>query len=199
MGFAATGERIGEWVVDPQWWTQRRQLMMTAVQAWTAEHDIAAGMPMETLRQQVGLPSADLLALLLDGTGLQVADGLVRQPGARLPPHVDKAVRTVEEWLAAEPFRAPEADELAGLQLGPRELAAAVRAGRLTRIADGVVLGADALDRAADVLRTLPQPFTVAEAKRALDTTRRVAVPLLEELDRRRLTRRGDDGTRTLR
>jgi selenocysteine-specific elongation factor len=172
---------------------------MTAVQAWTAEHDIAAGMPMETLRQQVGLPSADLLALLLDGTGLQVADGLVRQPGARLPPHVDKAVRTVEEWLAAEPFRAPEADELAGLQLGPRELAAAVRAGRLTRIADGVVLGADALDRAADVLRTLPQPFTVAEAKRALDTTRRVAVPLLEELDRRRITRRGDDGTRTLR
>ena len=73
-----------------------------------------------------------------------------------------------------------------------------MRAGRLTRIADGVVLGADALDRAAGILATLPQPFTVSEARRALDTTRRVAVPLLEQLDARRVTRRGDDGARTV-
>ena len=104
----------------------------------------------------------------------------------------------MEEWLAAEPFRAPEADELKDLNLGPKELAAAVRTGRLTRIADGVVLGPDALDRAADVLKALPQPFTVAEAKRALGTTRRVAVPLLEQLDARRITRQADDGTRTV-
>ncbi|MGV0797619.1 SelB C-terminal domain-containing protein, partial [Mycolicibacterium elephantis] len=82
--------------------------------------------------------------------------------------------------------------------LGPRELAAAVRAKRLTRVAEGVVLGADAFGRAAEVLATLAQPFTVAEAKRALNTTRRVAVPLLEQLDARGVTRRGPDGTRTL-
>ena len=125
-----------------------------------------------------------------------MVDGLVRPPGASLPARVDKAVRSVEEWLAAEPFRAPEADELAELKLGTRELAAAVRAGRLAQIADGVVLGPDALDRAAEVLATLPQPFTVSEARRALGTTRRVAVPLLEQLDARRVTRRGGDGTR---
>jgi selenocysteine-specific elongation factor len=73
-----------------------------------------------------------------------------------------------------------------------------VRAGRLTRIADGVVLGPDALDQAAAILATLPQPFTVSDAKRALGTTRRVAVPLLEQLDARRITRRADDGTRTV-
>jgi selenocysteine-specific elongation factor len=59
-----------------------------------------------------------------------------------------------------------------------------------------VVLGPDAFDRAAGVLATLPQPFTVSEARRALGTTRRVAVPLLEQLDARRVTRRGGDGTR---
>ena len=37
------------------------------------------------------------------------------------------------EWRAPDPFRAPEADELAELKLGPRELAAAIRASRLTR------------------------------------------------------------------
>ena len=198
MGFAMTGLPVGEWIVDQQWWAERRQQMMTAVQRWATEHDIAAGMPLETLRQQVGLPAVELVAKLLEGTGLQVADGLVRQPGAALPPRVDKAVRTVEEWLAADPFRAPEADGLAELKLGTREVAAAVRAGRLTRIADGVVLGPDVFDLAAAVLKTLAQPFTVSDARRALGTTRRVAVPLLEQLDARRITRRGDDSTRTV-
>jgi selenocysteine-specific elongation factor len=153
-------------------------------------------MPLEALRQRVGLPAADLVPKLLEGTGFELVDGVVRSPGASLPARVDSAVRTVEQWLAAEPFRAPEADELAELKLGTRELAAAVRAGRLTRIADGVVLGSDALDRAAGVLAKLPQPFTVSDARRALGTTRRVAVPLLEQLDARRVTRRGGDGTR---
>ncbi|OBK78452.1 selenocysteine-specific translation elongation factor [Mycobacterium sp. 1274761.0] len=198
MGFPVTGLRIGEWAVDVDWWSDRRHQVMTAVDDWSAQHDIAAGMPMETVRQRLDLPAVGLVPELLDGTGLEVVDGRVRRPGSTLPPRVDKAVRTVEEWLAAEPFRAPEADELIELHLGPKELAAAVRIGRLTRIADGVVLGADAFDKAAKTLKTLGQPFTVAEAKQALHTTRRVAVPLLEELDKRRVTQRADDGTRTV-
>ncbi|OBJ73326.1 SelB C-terminal domain-containing protein [Mycobacterium colombiense] len=198
MGLPPRGQRVGDWVVDPRWWAARREDAAAAVRRWAGDHDVAAGMPLETLRQQVGLPAADLMPKLLEGTGLELADGLVRPPGAGLPARVDKAVSAVEEWLAAEPFRAPEADELAELKLGPRELAAAVRAGRLMRIADGVVLGPDALDRAAGVLAALPQPFTVSEARRALGTTRRVAVPLLEQLDARRVTRRGDDGTRVV-
>ena len=198
MGFAPTGQLVGEWVVDRQWWTERRQQVMTAVQRWVTEHDVAAGMPLETLRRQAGLPAVELVSTLLDGTGLEVADGLVRQPNTGLPSRVDTAVRTLEAWLAAEPFRAPEADELKELKLGNQELAAAARTGRLTRIADGVVLGPDVFDRAAEVLKTLPEPFTVSDARRALGTSRRVAVPLLEQLDARRITRRSDDGTRTV-
>ncbi|OBJ52209.1 selenocysteine-specific translation elongation factor [Mycobacterium sp. 1423905.2] len=199
MGAAPVGQRVGDWVVDPQWWAERRELAVSAVQRWAAAHDVAAGMPLETLRQQLGLPAAELVSALIDGTGLEVSDGLVRPPGGGLPARVDKAVRTVEEWLADDPFRAPEADELADLKLGARELAAAVRAGRLLRIAEGIVLGPDAFERAGEILAALPQPFTVSEARRALGTSRRVAVPLLEQLDARRVTRRADDGTRTVR
>ena len=196
MGVPVSGHRVGDWVVDPEWWTGRRACALDAVRRWVADHDIAAGMPLETLRQQLGLPAVELVGALLEGTELIVNDGLVRSPGTGLPPRVDRALQTVEGWLAAEPFRAPEADELTDLDLGPRELAAAVRAGRLTRIADGVVLGPDALDRAAAVVSALPQPFSVSQARVALDTTRRVAVPLLEKLDAMRVTSRGSDGAR---
>ena len=198
MGFAPTGQLVGDWVVDRQWWAERRQQVMTAVQRWVTEHDVAAGMPLETLRRQAGLPAVGLVSTLLDGTGLEVADGLVRQPNTGLPSRLDKAVRTLEARLGAEPFRAPEADELKELKLGNQELAAAARTGRLIRIAEGVVLGPDVFDRAAEVLKTLPEPFTVSDARRALGTSRRVAVPLLEQLDVRRITRRADDGTRTV-
>ncbi|MHA0285683.1 SelB domain-containing protein [Mycobacterium sp. C3-094] len=198
MGFTTDGERVGEWVVDATWWTRQREHLVSAVARWSAGHDIAAGMPAEELRRALDLPAIDLVTALAAGTGLEFADGRVRRPGAALPDRVEKAVGTLEEWLAAEPFRAPDADELAELRLGPKELAAAARAGRLVKIADGVVLGPDAYERAAQILAGVAQPFTVADAKRALDTTRRVAVPLLEALDARGITRRRPDGTRDL-
>ncbi|WP_313565882.1 SelB C-terminal domain-containing protein, partial [Mobilicoccus sp.] len=42
----------------------------------------------------------------------------------------------------------------------------------------------------------LPQPFTTSEARAALGTTRRVAIPLLEHLDEKGWTRRVDAGHR---
>ena len=42
-------------------------------------------------------------------------------------------------------------------------------------------------------------PFTVARARRAPDTTRRVAIPLLEYLDRAAVTERLADDTRRFR
>ncbi len=196
MGFAPSGQRVGEWVVDPQWWSDRRAAALDVVRAWTAEHDVAAGMPLETLRRRLDLPALELVRPLLSGTGLGVADGYARTPDTGLPARVETALGTVEKSLAVAPFRAPEADELTALGLGTRELAAAVRAGRLTKIADGIVLGPDAFGRAATILAELPAPFTVSAARRALGTSRRVAVPLLEALDARRVTRRAADGTR---
>ncbi len=131
---------------------------------------------------------------------LEVRDGLLREPdaGPRLPDAVDRGVTAVEKRLRAQPFRAPEADELSRLGLGPKQLAAAERAGRLLRIADGVVLLPDAPDRGVRVLAALGEPFTVSAARRALETTRRVAVPLLERLDADGRTVSHGDGTRTV-
>ncbi|MGW3368816.1 SelB domain-containing protein, partial [Streptosporangium canum] len=118
-------------------------------------------------------------------------------PSSTPPPRAacgaSAAVGRLRAELSAHPFRAPEAGRLAELGLGPRELAAAVRAGALLRVADGIVLPPGAQTRAAELLARLPQPFTVSQARQALDTSRRVAVPLLELLDRGGLTERVDE------
>ena len=101
-----------------------------------------------------------------------------------------------ESRLSAEPFRAPEAYELSALHLGVRELAAAERAGRVLRLRDGVVLLPTAPALAMRELARLEQPFTTSQARQALATTRRVAIPLLEHLDARGWTRRLDAGHR---
>ena len=56
--------------------------------------------------------------------------------------------------------------------------------------------GADA--EAARLLAGLPQPFTAAQARQVLGTTRRVAIPLLEYLDRTGVTERLADDRRRL-
>jgi selenocysteine-specific elongation factor len=45
----------------------------------------------------------------------------------------------------------------------------------------------------------LPQPFTTSQARQALATSRRVAIPLLEYLDRARVTERLPGDLRRLR
>ena len=45
-------------------------------------------------------------------------------------------------------------------------------------------------------LAALPQPFTTSDARQALDSTRRIVIPLLEHLDRRGWTRRLDGSHR---
>ena len=94
---------------------------------------------------------------------------------------------------------APDADRLRNLGLDSRAIAAAARARLLLRVTEQIVLAPGAEAEAARVLATLPQPFTTAEARLALGTTRRVAIPLLEYLDRTGITQRLPDDRRRLR
>jgi selenocysteine-specific elongation factor len=119
--------------------------------------------------------------------------------GAALPQHVAMAVQVVLTGLAGQPFAAPDAGRLRELGLDARAIAAAERVGLLRRLPGNVVLAADAAGQAARILADLPQPFTTAEAKQALRTTRRVVIPLLEWLDREGITRRLADDRRVMR
>src|SRR6516164_8299808 len=118
---------------------------------------------------------------------------------AVLPPQVAAGVQAVLADLAGAPFMAPEAGRLRELGLDGRAIGAAARAGLLLRVTEQIVLAPGAAAEAARALAVLPQPFTAAEARQALGTTRRVAIPLLEYLDRSGVTQRLPDDRRRLR
>jgi selenocysteine-specific elongation factor len=195
---APAGVRVldGWWVHGATYdaWQQR---LRTAVHELHARDPLADGLSRGAARDLLAVPDESLLGAVARDAGLEQRGGHIRMAGARDDlGRAEAAVRELEARLQAEPFHAPEADELSALQLGARELAAAERAGRVLRLRDGVVVLPTAPALAMRALAGLEQPFTTSQARQALGTTRRVAIPLLEHLDARGWTRRLDAGHR---
>ena len=206
MGISDHPEPVtGEWLADPGHWADLAARLGEAVTAQVSREPLAPGLPLEAARAALGLPDRRLVDALVRPP-LRVRDGLVHiiaashagDAAAQLPASVTAAVQVLLADLATAPFASPDADRLRHLGLDLRSIAAAERAGLLMRVSEQIVLapGADAL--AGRVLADLPQPFTAAEARQALQTTRRVVIPLLEFLDRAGVTVRLPDDRRRL-
>lgn len=187
------------------WWVNAQ-----AIARWTAQlrtlfdthltdHHLSDGLPLATALSALALPDDSLVSIAVAGARLKRDGAIIRDPHAAprdLGP-AEKSVAIVEAQLAKEPFVAPDAGTLDELGLGPIELAAAERAGRLLRFGP-IVLLPSAPQQAAEILSQQPGEFTLSQARQALGTTRRVAVPLLEYMDARGLTRRTSDSARVL-
>ena len=187
------------------WWVNAQ-----AIARWTAQlrtlfdthltdHHLSDGLPLATALSALALPDDSLVSIAVAGARLKRDGAIIRDPHAAprdLGP-AEKSVAIVEAQLAKEPFVAPDASTLDELGLGPSELAAAERAGRLLRVGP-IVLLPSAPQQAAEILGQQPGEFTLSQARQALGTTRRVAVPLLEYMDARGLTRRTSDSARVL-
>jgi selenocysteine-specific elongation factor len=168
---------------------------LAEVAAHQRSNPLEPGMPADALRHRLDLPDRALVEALirppLTLRGGRVVSG-EKSDVSDLSAMIDKA------FAHLGPHTAPEANDLTALGLGPRQLAAAARLGLLIQLAPQVVLRPDALETSRAVLSELAPPFTLSEARRALNTTRRVAVPLLELLDRTGITHRHPDDRRTV-
>lgn len=116
--------------------------------------------------------------------------------GTRRDPTASPTLAALVRWLDEHPLSPAPAELLA--PVGPADLAGAERARRVVRLG-GLTLAGTTLEVAASRLESLPARFTAGEAARAMGTSRRVAIPVLERLDARAVTIRHADGTRTLR
>ena len=187
---------VGDWLLDPDTWSGWQRSLQAAVEERTRSTPLDPRLPAEAARRLVGVPDRELLVALARAAGLSYADGRVAMATADAGlGAAEVGLGQLEQHLGGRPFAAPEKPDLDRWGLGPRELAAAERLGRLVRLGDVVLLPTGPA-QAMRVLAALPQPFTTSQARQALDTPRRVAIPLLEHLDRRGWTQRLDGGHR---
>jgi selenocysteine-specific elongation factor len=159
-------------------------------------------MPVDAAREALGVPDRRLvLALAAAAPSVVLKGGVLTGQGGTsdLPASLAAGVASLLADLRDRPFDAPEAERLRELGLDKRDLAVAARHGALLRLSDQVVLAPDAGSRAARILAGIDQPFTTSQARTALGSTRRTVIPLLEHLDRQRITQRLPDDRRRIR
>jgi selenocysteine-specific elongation factor len=191
----------GDWLISDETWQHWTERLAVAVDEWARTHSEHPGMSRRSAAVAAAVPDIALVDGVARAAGLVVdADGVHRRDiTASIPDDTARALAGFVERLRKDAFAAPDAQELAAAGLTEQRLAVATRAGQLIKIASGIYLLPDAIGEAVRRLSDLEQPFTMSEARTALDTTRRVAVPLLELLDARRLTHRVDAQRRTMR
>ena len=191
----------GSWLVTETLWEEWRRALHEVIDRRPPEL-LDAGVSHADLARALRLDDPQLVSPLVRSCpDLEDAGGRVRKRGSApaLRPDLEKALSRLAGSLEAEPFAAPEQQGLIALGLGRRELGAAAAARAILLLPGDIALLPTAPHVAAERLRQLPQPFTLSSARQALGTTRRVAVPLLEHLDRIGVTERVDGDLRRLR
>jgi selenocysteine-specific elongation factor len=181
-------------------WRAAEATVLEAVGRHHREEPLAAGLPAQAARQAVR-GGADVVEVLIADRRLVLDGPVVRLPGhgVRLD-RVQEAVRSrVEQALAGGGITVLAEADLARLGADRRLTAALVRQGELVTVAPGLFMGSGVIDQAVAILRrnfTDGRTFTASEAKEALGTTRKTAIPLLEHLDRKGVTLRFGDKRR---
>ena len=186
----------GDWLLGPEEAARARQRLPEVVSALS--DPLQPGVPLAAVARALGLPDPALVGPLLPPS-LEQRDGRVQPREEQLSPQLRRASEALVPHLADGSFQAPEAGRLRELGIDAATLAALHRAGHVLRLSDQVVLAPGADTAALQVLGTLPQPFTVSEARAALDSSRRVVLPLLAHLDRTGGTLRLPDDRRRVR
>ncbi len=201
--------RAGEWWLSAELLAAVEREIVGRLERLHAARPLEPGEDLARLRAEVtrslethGLPrpadpglAGAVLELLL-ARGVLVREGAaVRLPShrPRLAEHAEAIERLVRTVAEGEPTP-PTIPELLGAG-HPREvLEAAVRAGALVRVSPVIVLTPAFVERAVAEIRAAgPAGLTVSALRERLGTSRKYAVPLVEHLDARRITRRVGD------
>ncbi len=123
-----------------------------------------------------------------EGSTVRLASHAVSLAG-----HQDEVDHLVHAVAEGEPTP-PTVADLIGAGIAREVLDAATRAGLLVRVSPELVLTPAFVERALQVVREAGDAgVTVSALRERLGTSRKYAVPLLEHLDQRRLTRRVGD------
>lgn len=198
--------RIGNILVSRHAMDVLKESLLVQVENFHRTDSLVAGINREQLRERVRVPVEVFTAALNQVVGqkkLEVAGDLVRMPGRGVAMKDDEAdsKKKIEEAFSAAGLRVPALHEVLGSLKVDKARAQKIvtlllRDKVLLKISDELVFHRGALEdlrRLVAAQKAKSPKMDVATFKELTGVSRKYAIPLLEYLDRERVTRRAGD------
>ena len=203
--------RIGERFVNAAAMSGLQSFVLSTVEGFHKKNSLVAGIAREALREQVKA-SSDVFAASLDllarDRKIEVAGDLVRLPGHGVVMKDEEAEskKKIEDAFAAAGLKVPALHEvIAGLKVdkarAQKIVTLLLRDKLLIKISDELVFHRSALEelrRLVAAQKAKSSKMDVAKFKELTGVSRKYAIPLLEYLDRERVTKRVGDAREIL-
>lgn len=200
---SASHPKLAGTLVDPAWVAGVSAKLRSATAEHHQSNPLAAGISREDLRSRVlaGAPQDLFDALLREQRDLVCEGEFVRLKTHRvmLGQDEEEALRAIEKVFEAAGLAVPATADVLAKTGVPKDRAKALLAmllkqKRLVRAADELIFHSSAIaGLAAQLSSRKGQKFSVPEFKDWTGVSRKYAIPLLELLDRERVTRRDGD------
>lgn len=189
--------QIGEWLITPKALKEAGARLRAAVAAFHKSQPLQPGLS----RAQAPAPAALLDALLAEDSGVAAQGEVLRLATHKLSLQSDEdaASEKMEALFRTGGLAVPAINDVlkeAGVDAARARtlLQILLRRGSLVRVSADLIFHSTAITRLKEVLAARRgQRFGVAEFKQWTGVSRKYAIPLLEYLDRERLTRREGD------
>ena len=211
MVAAGTVARAGERYLHSPALKTLKALIASVVADFHRKNSLVGGISREELRAQVETSPEVFeaaVALSIREKEIEFANDLVRLPGhgVVMKDEEFESKQKIEDAFAAAGLKVPALHEvIAGLKIdkvrAQKIVTLLLRDKVLVKISDGLVFHRSALQQLRSQLmayKTKSTKIDVAKFKELSDVSRKYAIPLLEYLDRERVTRRVGDAREIL-
>ena len=198
--------RIADLLVDAPAILELQRFTLRIVDDFHQKNPLVGGVAKEELREQVGTSTEVFnaaLGMLVRDKKLEVAGDLVRLPGRGVVMKDEEAEskKKIEDAFAVAGLKVPALHEvLAGLKVdkarAQKIVTLLLRDKALIKVSDELVFHRNALEelrRQIVAYKVKSAKVDVAQFKELTGVTRKYAIPLLEYLDRERVTKRVGD------
>jgi len=198
--------RIGDVLIDASALSSLQEAMLNSVAAFHNKNSLAPGIAKEELREQLeATPEIFTAAVerLAQARKMEVAGDLIRLPGhgVTLKDEEAESKKTIEHAFATAGLKVPALNEvIAGLKIdksrAQKIVTLLLREKTLSKISEDLVFHRSALEELRRIVaaqKTKSPKMDVATFKDLTGVSRKYAIPLLEYLDRERITRRVGD------
>jgi selenocysteine-specific elongation factor len=203
--------RVGDLFVDAAAMVRLEQAIVSSVEGFQKKNPLVGGIARESLREQVKASSEVFnaaLDLLSRTKKIEAASDQVRLPGHGVVMQDEEAEskKSIEDAFAVAGLRVPALHEvIAGLRVdktrAQKIVTLLMKDKVLVKISDGLVFHRGALEelrRLVAAQKARSPKMDVAKFKELTGVSRKYAIPLLEYLDRERVTKRVGDAREIL-